>query len=410
MSTSSPPGPRRNPSRQGKPLTLPSIQEDSSALHETLTPEKRKKWGSSVDTRQKIRAREADPHGGRCLLRNVDDAINVCHLIPSATDPSELTKLEYAWGVPNGHLNVDSTRNLIHRKFMLIPELSDLQRLKDATITKALTGPSQNNVKKLFRRKTFKYHLLPMPELKAPICRFGDSNDLAVHSTHRRPFSTLGPLVSHVQLQYVVVNAARKLSAIPFAEYVGLPPVLKQIASHKSVDNANSRLVAVVELYSHWTKLVMPDDFVACSRPRSRPRSEDSDNDDQDQDHAEEEQEELEEESEQEENDSEDDELQSTPSKKSNVGRQLHADIASTSSSGSLNTAVDADGWCPSKDTAWVEEINDWTIKCCDAAASEGGWESSIRNGRSPRHNTAKFSSNDWALFEEDTALPVDSE
>ena len=31
---------------------------------------------------------------------------------------------------------------------MLIPELSDLQRLKDATITKALAGPSQNNVKK----------------------------------------------------------------------------------------------------------------------------------------------------------------------------------------------------------------------------------------------------------------------
>ena len=246
--------------------------------------------------------------------------------------------------------------------------------------------------------------------------------------------------MSHVQPQYVVVNAAQKLSAISASKYVELPPVLKQIASHKSVNIANSRLVAVLELYSHWTKLVMPDDFVA----RSRPPSEDSDNDDQDQDHAEEEQEEPEEESEEEESDSEDDEIQSTPSKKSNVGRQLHADIAPTSSSGSLNTAVDADGWCPSEDTAWVEEINDWTMKCCNAAASEGGWESSIlneddqalvayakekprsapppdswhkwrpcwyrRNGRSPRHNTAKFSSNDWALFEEDTALPVDLE
>jgi len=83
-------------------------------------------------------------------------------------------------------------------------------------------------------------------------------------------------------------------------------------------------------------------------------------------------------------------------------------------------------------------------MKCCNATASEGGWESSIlnendevlaaytkekprlappldswhrwqpywarRNGKYPPHNTAKFSSNDWALFEEDTALPIDSE
>ena len=156
-----------------------------------------------------------------------------------------------------------------------------------------------------------------MPELKAPICRFGDSNDLAVHSTHCHPFATLGPLVSHVQPQYVVVNAAQKFSAKPLsAELLMLPLILKQIASHKSGDKAHSRLAAVAELYSHWTKLVMPDDFVA----RSRPPSEDSDNDDQDQNHAEEEQEEPEEESEEEESDSEDDELQSTPSKKFNVG------------------------------------------------------------------------------------------
>jgi len=283
-----------------------------------------------------------------------------------------------------------------------------------------------------------------MPELKAPICRFNDSNNLADHSTHHHPFATLGPLESHVQPQYVVFNAGRKLSAKSLAELFRLPPVLKKIASHKREDTARSRIAAVVELYRHWTKLVIPDDFVARSRPRSGP-SDDTDNDDQDQDqdHAEEGQEEPEEESEEEESDADSDKLQSTPSKKSNVGRQRH-NVASTSSSGSLDTAVDADGWCPSEDTAWVEGINDWTMKCCDAAASEGGWESSIlnegdqvlvayakekprsapppdswhkwqpywarRNGKYPPHNTAKFSSNDWALFEEDTALPIDSE
>jgi len=293
-----------------------------------------------------------------------------------------------------------------------------------------------------------------MPELKAPICHFKDANNLAEHSTHHYPFATLGPLESHVQPQFVVFNAGPKLLARASDGIFKFPRVLKQIASHKRISQADSRLERVMKLYSHWTELVIPDDFVARSRPRSGP-SDDTDNDDQDQDqdHAEEGQEEpeekseeeesKEEESEEEESDADSDERQSTPSKKSNVGRQLH-DVASTSNSGSLDTAVDADGWCPSEDTAWVEGINDWTMKCCDAATSEGGWESGIlnkvdqvlvayakekprsapppdswhkwqpcwtrRNGRYPPHNTAKFSSNDWALFEEDTALPIDSE
>ena len=109
MSTPPPPGPCRNPSRRSKPVTLPSIEEDSNAPHvspsydpnterneqrpskKTVAPEKHQKWGSSVDTRQKIRAREADPHKGRCLLTNFDDAIDVCHLVPSATNPSEVS-------------------------------------------------------------------------------------------------------------------------------------------------------------------------------------------------------------------------------------------------------------------------------------------------------------------------------
>jgi len=225
-----------------------------------------------------------------------------------------------------------------------------------------------------------------MPELKAPICRFNDSNNLADHSTHHHPFATLGPLESHIQPQFVVVNTGQKLFARSLNEFFRFPSVLKQIASHKSDDQADSRLATIAKLHRHWTQLVIPDDFVARSCPRSGP-SDDTDNDDQDQDqdHAEEGQEEPkepkepEEESEEEESNADSDKLQSTPSKKSNVGRQLH-NVASTSRSGSLNTAVDTDGWCPSEDTAWVEGINDWTMKCCDAAASEGGWESSILN------------------------------
>jgi len=176
-----------------------------------------------------------------------------------------------------------------------------------------------------------------MPELKAPICHFKDSNNLAEHSTHHYPFATLGPLKSHVQPQYVVFNAAQKFARLAHQIFT-LPPLLKQIASPKNFNKVYSRIAAVLELYSHWTKLVIPDGFVAHFCPRTGP-SNDADNDDkdQDQDHVEEGQEELEEKSEEgvseeEESNADNDELQSTPLKKSNVGRQLHDNITSTSS------------------------------------------------------------------------------
>jgi len=122
MSTPSPPGPRRNPSRKAKTTTLPSIQEDSRSLDESPsydpnaerneqrpsknneTPEKRKKWGSSVDPKQRDRASKADPHKGRCLLTNLADAVNVCHLIPSSTQPSEASHFHAVTSCPDPFL------------------------------------------------------------------------------------------------------------------------------------------------------------------------------------------------------------------------------------------------------------------------------------------------------------------
>jgi len=121
MTTPSPPGPRRNPSRKAK-TTLPSIQEDSRSSDESPsydpnaerneqrpsknneTPEKRKKWGSSVDTKQRARASKADPHKGLCLLTNLADAVNVCHLIPSSTRPSEVSHFHAVTSCPDSFL------------------------------------------------------------------------------------------------------------------------------------------------------------------------------------------------------------------------------------------------------------------------------------------------------------------
>ena len=122
MSMPSPTGPRRNPSRKSKTLTLSSIQEDSSPPNESpsydpnaerneqqssknnVTPEKRKKWVSSVDTRQRARACEADPHKGRCLLTNLADAVNVCHLIPGSMRSSEVSHFHTVTSCPDPFL------------------------------------------------------------------------------------------------------------------------------------------------------------------------------------------------------------------------------------------------------------------------------------------------------------------
>jgi len=119
MSTPSPPGPRRNPNRKAKTTTLPSIQEHSSTSNKSPsydpnaerneqrpsknneTPEKRKKWGSSVDTKQRDRASKVDPHKGLCLLTNLADAVNVCHLIPSSTQPSEASHFHAVTSCPD---------------------------------------------------------------------------------------------------------------------------------------------------------------------------------------------------------------------------------------------------------------------------------------------------------------------
>ncbi|KAF9232396.1 hypothetical protein BU15DRAFT_81309 [Melanogaster broomeanus] len=122
----------------------------------------------------------------------------------------------------------------------------------------------------------------------------------------------------------------------------------------------------------------------------------------------------------------------STPSKKPSQGRRHAMDIQSQSSD-TEDSVMDDDEWGSSEETAWIEEICDWAEKCREATSSEGGWESDAVNddqmvayakepsrsapppeswhkwrprwepriGNQPQFfNTAKFSSNDWAIYE----------
>lgn len=221
---------------------------------------------SSAPESQKLLARQADPHGGQCLITNSTNqaAIQICHLVDRSTDHSILTRLEYAWGLPYGQLNIDSCYNLIflranwhvlfkHTKphCMLIPMLNVLQKLEEITNTStndqvraavdleevgtvvfallSILMPLQN-----FRNENFLYHLLPTKRITLGdiICRV----EGAGYTTHRPPFATLSPLVSHVHPQYAVVNA------VVLAEISGEP-----------LETTLKRIYLISKLYDEWT-------------------------------------------------------------------------------------------------------------------------------------------------------------
>lgn len=191
----------------------------------------------------------------------------MCHLVDRSTERSILTRLEYAWGLPYGQLNIDSCYNLIflradwhvlfkHTKphCMLIPMLNILQKLEETTNTSANDQVrAAVNLQETFRNENFLYHLLPTKHVKPDdiICRVEGANYVA----HPPPFTTLSPLVSHVHPQYAVVNAAQKfqkIGRISPSELLNLPVVLAEI-SGEPLETALKRIYLISKLYDEWT-------------------------------------------------------------------------------------------------------------------------------------------------------------
>jgi len=323
------------------------------------------------------------------------------------------------------------------KKWMLVPELDVLKELLRVTVNDVPEDRLRIKLNKKFKYQTYKYHLLPLSDLQGPICRFEDPDDMSKHSTHHYPFISLGPLFSHIKPQYVVVNSAQKLETITAGQFVRLQSVLQQASFHSNKDIAVKRLQLIFELYQHWTTLDIPDDF---DRPGSgykdkkddtgyspsTPSSVALDEGGKPGDGS----------------GSECSGELSTPSKKLKHGRQHDDSSQSTYASESMestSTAGDENDWNSSEEGSWIAEICSWAEHCTETA-SNGGWGPVLNDGQvtayakepscsapppgswrrwkpswepswescevKRRHfNTVKFSSNDWALYEEHTYL-----
>ncbi|KAH7881978.1 hypothetical protein F5I97DRAFT_1991124 [Phlebopus sp. FC_14] len=476
MSPSSPLGSWNNPPRKAKlGSSLPSVQEgleefyisdapqgesspDSDyhpgnerrevralqvADETNSTPRVCSKPGTSTPTEQKDRAHKAAPHQGRCLITNLNEAIQICHVVPKRTTKDVMKKLEDAWHMPEQSFNLHSRYNLFslradwhflfnNCKWMLVPQMNVLEEL-NKYINK--TRCTRRNL----WRRLFTYDLLPFPGLEGPICRFQQSPNAGIstpHATYHYLFEGLGPLQSHVNPQYAVFDCGRKL-----AKTSGTVTAIVKLLSggNKRIDIL--RIQLVINLYERWMGLATKPISDSFDRTSSGSEGEKDDVDDH-----------LSSRNNFDQGDEDDDDEGessaeiSTPSKKQQHGRQ-HQDAKDqsepTAESPECTLVVDEDG-TSDDEVACRKKISNWAEHCCSEATSEGGWETAILNdvtaeyAKEPSHaapppeswktwhhrekeweerpiggavivpfNTEKFTSNDWASYQENYRLTL---
>ncbi|KAF8139000.1 hypothetical protein EV363DRAFT_1523562 [Boletus edulis] len=386
-----PSGVRRNPPRRCKSQSPPLVQKYCGIQHllgggllsSSCQSDGQHKVAQELDHAAKSTAPATDPHSGQCLLTNLNEAVEVCHMIARSTKPTILRRLAYAWGLRREQVHLDTRHNFCflradwHRffdqnKLILVPEYEILETLHKLTITQAPEDRFQINLHQTFGCGTFKYNLVPLRELQAPIYRFeGPRGDgVSKLDTYKYPYNTLALLCSHVEPQYVVFNSGKKLRSFSYARLLDL------VADIQRKDILPS-LLLIIKLHQRWTTSGIPNDSES-------PCSDDED------------------------------------------------DIQSTSTSESTGSTCSDDFWDSSEETSWMAEISSWAEGCIEAASNDG-WEPVLDDsddqvaayakepscsvppldswhswqpcwegykGKPRPLNTAKFSSNDWAVYE----------
>ncbi|KAI9573775.1 hypothetical protein HD554DRAFT_2052527 [Boletus coccyginus] len=256
---------RRSPQPPSPDYDPADERREAEGLESRTTPKIRKKT-RTVTSSQKDLARSADPNGGRCLITNLPEPVQSCHLVAQATDHETLTKLEYAWGLKYRYFNVDTRYNMMHLrndwhflfdqpKWVLVPEAEVLQKLSKIYLEDKC---ATSDITKLFVEPTYRYYVLPAPTLQAPICRFSDVSSRD-HETDFPPFPNLGLLTSHIHPHFVIFNTGKKLSSTLSKHVSEMILILSQIVPPSS--NALAMVIAIQRLYTAWTELQVPDHF-----------------------------------------------------------------------------------------------------------------------------------------------------
>ncbi|KAF9232395.1 hypothetical protein BU15DRAFT_81308 [Melanogaster broomeanus] len=367
---------RRNSSRSSTRSSkdarrLSSIHEDEVETSESDQPKHdriptgRKKMRASTSSIQKQLARKTHPNHGLCLLtRRGEPVVETCHLVAGSTKRHTITQLEYAWGLRYNSLNLDSRFNMffLRSDWHTLFEPRAVAAIRSRRIWKPFAFVPLPNKNAKGRRNvnldggwgestTFQYHVLCTPDLKEPIHRFDGPEKDAGYTVHSLSFPNLGPLTSHVRPHFVVANSALKLTRLALAQLLGqLAETLAQI-SHETPQSARNRLdmIIVFTMPADLPRSVRPVQMVKETSLTTAATAQDAESENGDSAEV------------------------STLSKKPNHGRRNTMDSQSQSSDTEESVMHD-DEWSSAEETAWIEEICDWTEKCREATSSEGGW------------------------------------
>ncbi|PPQ72229.1 hypothetical protein CVT24_002357 [Panaeolus cyanescens] len=198
------------------------------------------------------RARQADfnLHKNRCLIENSDASNTVLtNLIPRLDKDFEdiMNRLEWAWGMTRGSLNLDTRRNLVvvspimqHLLLMgqwsLLPEERVLrQYFTDSTMTRPYSRCSFPKLED----ETYQYTFIPLFDMEdIYIPRQEEDGSVIVH---HYPYPNFPVLTSHVHPTFAIIQLAVALTTME--DEVKLAQLLEQ----------NISLRYVMKLYEKWT-------------------------------------------------------------------------------------------------------------------------------------------------------------
>ncbi|EIW80216.1 hypothetical protein CONPUDRAFT_165805 [Coniophora puteana RWD-64-598 SS2] len=206
---------------------------------------------------------------------------NVYHLISLQTEEKLLDSLEWAWGMGWRRLNVGSQFNTLPVRFtfeedvnedelLLFPEPRILEMLIDQSDQPKFRDTIAPKLNKLFRCQpsTFKFYLVPRSGLQDNVL-IDSSAPGQPKSVHTYPYSTLGPILSHVRPQYAVWGTSMKMKDTHYPECDFVDRALRQtLALHAPELCARSSWrpegkirLQVFEAYSNWKKQRPPAHF-----------------------------------------------------------------------------------------------------------------------------------------------------
>ncbi|KAJ7031727.1 hypothetical protein C8F04DRAFT_677256 [Mycena alexandri] len=256
------------------------------------TPRKRRKTTSSINTGVKLRVVALDPYGGICLLTGAlkpRKSRQFCHIVARRTSAEVLTMLEWWWQLAYWTLYIDTRYNILilmanwhlamdGHEWTFVPHhqlITNVLVWARAVIEQDPTGynkDARTPISESYGHQTnFLYYMLPLDEdmEEVVIHRYpapveGAAFDPTAIIPHLHPFTTIGPLTSHMHPHFVIFSAGQKLTDlranVPLHERAKFMEGLAAIASFGHTGDAAEiklhnldTLTALLDIYALWS-------------------------------------------------------------------------------------------------------------------------------------------------------------